>query len=305
MPIRINEEMPVVSKLQAENIFAMPESRAATQDIRQLRLIIVNIMPDKQGTELKLLRLLSNSPLQAEVSFLRLESHAYKYIAGEYLQKYYKTFDELKGRYYDGMIITGAPIENLPFEEVDYWKELTEIMEWGKKHVTSTMHICWGAQAGLYYHYGVEKIPFERKLSGVYEHEVQRTTNELVRGFDDSFFVPHSRHTGNRREDMEKIPELEILAASRQAGVYLAASRDKSKVFVFGHPEYEVDTLGKEYFRDVGKGMNPTIPANYYPDNDPTREPKMKWKGHANLLFSNWLNYYVYQVTPYQFDEEK
>lgn len=304
MPIRINEEMPVVKKLEAENIFVMPESRAESQDIRQLRIVILNIMPEKEATELRLLRLLSNSPLQAEVTFLWLKTHRYRNTSVSYLKKYYKPFSQIQGQFFDGMIITGAPVENLPFEQVDYWEELARIMDWSKSHVTSTMHICWGAQAGLYYHYGIDKYALPKKLSGIYEHRLIKQT-ELTRGFDEVFLAPHSRYTGTRSENIRKTEGLEILAESEVAGVYLVVSENCRQVFVPGHPEYEVDTLASEYERDLKKGISPDIPENYFPENNPAEHPCMRWRSHANLLFSNWLNYYVYQRTPYEFEDER
>lgn len=304
MPIRIKETMPVVGKLQDENIFLMRLNRAEHQDIRQLQIAIINIMPNKESTELQLLRLLSNSPLQTDVTFIRLKSHNYKNTSVSYLKEFYKTFDEIKNRYFDGLIITGAPVENLPFEGVDYWDELCEIMEWSKKHVTSTMHICWASQAGLYYHYGIDKYRLDRKLSGIYKHTLQNQSEQLTRGFDDEFFAPHSRYTGVRAEDILKVGGLEILAKSDEAGVYIVLDRAHSFIFVNGHPEYEAGTLASEYERDLKKGIDPDIPVNYYPDDDPSKQPKAIWRGHANLLFSNWLNYYVYQETPYDIESK-
>jgi homoserine O-succinyltransferase len=304
MPVRINEEMPVVKKLEAENIFVMPEHRAESQDIRQLRIAIVNIMPEKEATELRLLRLLSNSPLQTEVTFVRLKTHQYRNTSASYLKKYYQPFFQIQGRFFDGMIITGAPVENLPFEEVDYWEELARIMEWSKSHVTSTMHICWGAQAGLYYHYGIKKYAMPRKLSGIYEHRLVMQT-ELTRGFDEVFCVPHSRYTGIHSEDIRKTAGLDILAEAEAAGAYLIVSADGRLIFVHGHPEYEIGTLASEYKRDLRKGISPEIPEHYFPEDNPAKTPCMRWRGHANLLFSNWLNYYVYQRTPYEFENEK
>ncbi|MEA4964543.1 MAG: homoserine O-succinyltransferase [Oscillospiraceae bacterium] len=304
MPIRVNEEMPVVKKLEEESIFVMPEHRAETQDIRQLQIVIVNIMPEKEASELRLLRLLSNSPLQTEVTFVRLSTHRYRNISASYLRQYYVPFAKVRERYFDGMIITGAPVENLPYEQVDYWDELAQIMEWSKTHVTSTMHICWGAQAGLYYHYGIKKYALPKKLSGIYDHRLVRQV-ELTRGFDDVFCVPHSRYTGVHTADVRRAAGLHILAESDAAGVYLAVSDDGRRVFVHGHPEYEAGTLAAEYKRDVKKGISPEIPEHYFPVDDPAKKPCMRWRGHANLLFSNWLNYYVYQVTPYEFAQKE
>lgn len=305
MPIRMNENMPVVKKLEKEHIFVMPESRAAHQDIRQLKIAIVNIMPEKESTELQLLRLLSNSPLQTEVTFVRLDSHRYKNISEKYLQSYYKAFSEVSEKFFDGLIITGAPVENLPFEQVDYWKELSDIMAWSCEHVTSSMYICWAAQAGLYYHYGIQKYRLEKKLSGIYLHNRMYEDEELTRGFDNQFFAPHSRYTGVHSKDIRKCRELNILAESPTAGAYLVLDKKNRRVFVNGHPEYSTDTLAKEYFRDLKKNVNPQIPANYFPNDDPQKPPVAKWRCHSNMLFSNWLNYYVYQVTPYNPFEDK
>lgn len=305
MPIRINENMPVVKKLEDEHIFVMPESRAVHQDIRQLHIAIVNIMPEKESAELQLLRLLSNSPLQTVVTFVRLDSHRYKNISEEYLQNYYKAFSEVSTQYFDGLIITGAPVETLPFEKVDYWRELADIMEWSREHVTSTIHICWAAQAGLYYHYGIQKYRFENKLSGIYEHKRLNEDEELTRGFDDVFLAPHSRYTGIYSEDIRKNTKLEILAESLAAGAYLILDKENKRIFVTGHPEYSADTLAKEYRRDIKKGISPVIPVNYFPNDNPENKPVFKWRSHSNLLFSNWLNYYVYQITPYDLFESK
>lgn len=303
MPIRVIEDMPVVRKLEAENIFVMPEKRAESQDIRHLQIAIVNIMPEKEATELRLLRLLSNSPLQTVVTFVSLSSHKYRNISAGYLKQYYQPFSQVRDRFFDGLIITGAPIENLRFEQVDYWEELTQIMEWSTTHVTSSMHICWGAQAGLYYHYDIEKYELSKKLSGVYEHRLVRQT-ELTRGFDGVFNVPHSRYTGVRADDVRRTDGLYILAESEAAGIYLVVSGDGRRVFVHGHPEYETFTLAGEYERDLRKGLKPDVPENYYPGDDPAVAPVMRWRAHANLLFSNWLNYYVYQRSPYEFTKE-
>lgn len=299
MPIRINEKMPVVEKLWNEHIFVMPEVRASHQDIRQLKIAIVNIMPEKESTELQLLRLLSNSPLQTEVTFIRLDSHHYKNISEEYLQNYYKAFSQINSGYFDGLIITGAPVENLPFEEVDYWHELCDIMEWSREHVTSTMYICWAAQAGLYYHYGIQKHRLESKLSGIYEHKRIFEDEELTRGFDDVFLAPHSRYTGVYTEDIRRCAQLKILAQSKEAGAYLVLDKENKRIFANGHPEYSAETLKKEYFRDLKKGISPDIPVGYFPDDDPKNEPVSRWRSHSSLLFSNWLNYYVYQITPF------
>ena len=299
MPIRIKGIMPAVKKLEEENIFVMTEKRAARQDIRQLQIAIVNIMPKKETTELQLLRLLSNTPLQTEVTFVSLETHKYKNVSKSYLDEFYKPFSKIKDKYFDGLIITGAPVENLKYEEVDYWKEISRIMEWSKTNVTSTLHICWAAQAGLYYHYGIEKYAFENKLSGIYLHKVMRKSAKLVRGFDDEFYAPHSRYTGVKTDDIKKVKSLEILAESEEAGAYIIFTKKGKQIFVNGHPEYEVGTLADEYIRDKTNGLNPALPKNYFPYDNPENKPVMKWRSHANMLFSNWLNYFVYQITPY------
>ena len=303
MPIKIPDKLPAVSQLESENIFVMTETVAARQDIRPLQLIFVNLMPKKITTETQILRYLSNSPLQVEVEFVHMKSHVSKNTAKEHLVKFYKTFDDVKHRKFDGMIITGAPVENLPFEEVDYWDELCEIMEWSKKHVTSTFHICWGAQAGLYYHYGIKKHPLEKKMFGVFEHGVNRTTSKLMRGFDSSFYVPHSRHTTVLREDIEKVDALEILSESEEAGVYIVFTKAGKQIFVTGHSEYDANTLHEEYMRDRKKGLDIDVPKNYYPGDDPANPPMMRWRSHASLLYANWLNYFVYQITPYNIEE--
>lgn len=302
MPIIIDKSMPVVKKLVSENIFVMTEHRAIRQDIRPLRIAIINIMPMKQATELQILRLLSNTPLQVAVTFLRLETHKYKNVSKSYLNEHYKLFSEIKDKRFDGLIITGAPVENLEYEQVDYWDELCEIMEWSKTNVTSTLHICWAAQAGLYYHYGIPKYTLEKKLSGIYKHKVKRKSAKLVRGFDDEFYAPHSRYTGIHTEDIRKVKKLEILAESNEAGAYIIFTKKGKQIFVNGHPEYEMYTLAKEYERDVKRNLNPDIPKNYFKDNDPNNNPVMKWRSHGNMLFSNWLNYFVYQITPYDID---
>ena len=303
MPIKIPDKLPAVSQLESENVFVMTETVAARQDIRPLQLMFVNLMPKKIATETQILRYLSNSPLQVEVEFVHMKSHESKHTSKEHLVAFYKTFDDVKRRKFDGMIITGAPVENLPFEEVDYWDELCAIMEWSKTHVTSTFHICWGAQAGLYYHYGVEKRPLEKKMFGVFEHGVNRTTSKLMRGFDSSFYVPHSRHTTVLREDIEKVPELEILSESDEAGVYIVFTKAGKQIFVTGHSEYDAATLDEEYRRDKDKGLAIDLPKNYYPDDDDTKPPMMRWRSHASLLYANWLNYFVYQITPYNIEE--
>ena len=299
MPINIPNDLPAWETLEKENIFIMSENRAATQDIRPLRILILNLMPKKIDTERQLLRMLSNTPLQVDVELLQTATHASKNTSAEHLLKFYKVFDEIKEEYFDGMIITGAPVEHLEFEEVSYWEELCQIMEWSKSHVHSTLHICWGAQAGLYYHYGIPKHDLDKKLFGVFPHQADYKRAILLRGFDDTFYAPHSRHTTVLREDIEKCPELRILASSREAGVYAVMTKHGKQIFVMGHGEYDPDTLDREYRRDKALGLPIAVPANYYPDDDDTREPLVTWRGHANLLFSNWLNYFVYQTTPY------
>ncbi len=305
MPIKIPDKLPATKQLNKENIFVMTETRAVHQDIRPLKIVIVNLMPTKITTETQLLRLLSNSPLQAEIDFLQMNSHQSKNTSTEHLEAFYKTFDQIKNSRYDGMIITGAPVENMDFEKVDYWDELVEIMDWSTTHVTSTFHICWAAQAGLYYHYGVPKYPLESKCSGIFKHQVSRPTAKLVRGFDNEFYAPHSRHTEVRAEDIKKVKDLEILAESEEAGVYIVFTKGGRRIFVMGHSEYDANTLRDEYFRDVDKGMNPEVPKHYFPNDNPRRRPVVKWRSHANLLFSNWLNYFVYQITPYDIDTIK
>ena len=299
MPIQIPNNLPAASILQDENIFVMSENRAITQDIRPLEIVVLNLMPTKIVTETQLSRLLGNTPLQVRLELMHTKTHIAKNTAQEHLLTFYKTFDELKDRKFDGMVITGAPVENLPFEEVDYWQELCEIMEWSKTHVHSTFHICWGAQAGLYYHYGVDKHPLEEKLFGVFEHTRDYPRSILLRGFDDVFWAPHSRHTTVFREEIEAVSELKILASSEDAGVYAIMSKRGRHIFVTGHSEYDPDTLEKEYLRDKNAGLPIAVPRNYYPNDDDTQAPIVRWRGHANLLFSNWLNYFVYQTTPY------
>ena len=305
MPIKIADQLPATKQLTKENIFVMTEKRAAKQDIRPLKIAIVNLMPEKIKTETQLLRLLSNSPLQVEVDLIQMSTHVSKTTSVEHLSTFYKEFNDIKNSKFDGMIITGAPVENIEFENVDYWQELTEIMEWSKTHVTSTMHICWAAQAGLYYHYGIPKYPLAEKCSGVFSHRVRRDTAKLVRGFDNVFYAPHSRHTQVLSEDIENVSDLEILADSPEAGVYIVTTKKGRQIFVTGHSEYDADTLKNEYFRDLEKGMNPKIPANYFTNDDPEKKPVVKWRSHAHLLFSNWLNYFVYQITPYNIDDIK
>ena len=299
MPIKIPNELPAVEILTKENIFIMDEHRAIRQDIRELKIVILNLMPIKQVTETQLLRLLGNTPLQIEITLLHPKTHVSKNTSQDYLLTFYKTFDEIKDEKFDGMIITGAPIEHLPFEEVTYWEELTQIMEWSKIHVTSTFHICWGAQAGLYYHYGIPKYTLPEKMFGIFPHTLENPQVKLLRGFDDQFYVPQSRHTEVRREDIEKVYQLDLLSTSEEAGVYLVISKDRKQIFVTGHSEYDPLTLKEEYERDRKKGLDIQIPKHYFPQDDPTKYPVVRWRGHANLLFSNWLNYYVYQETPY------
>lgn len=304
MPIKVQKDLPARAVLEAENIFIMDEDRALSQDIRPLEILILNLMPIKEETETQLLRALSNTPLQVDCTFLMMSSHVSKNTSASHLNKFYVGFEEVRRRRFDGMIITGAPVENLEFEEVNYWEELSAIMEWSKSHVTSTLHICWGAQAGLYYHYGIPKHRREKKLSGIYSHKVLERKAPLVRSLNDYFLAPHSRYTEVRREDIEKHPELVILAESSEAGVFLVMSRDGRQVFVQGHPEYDRMTLNNEYHRDLGKGLNPELPCNYYENNDPFSVPPLMWRNAANTLYTNWLNYYVYQVTPYLLGNE-
>ncbi len=305
MPIKIPNRLPAVKRLESENIFVMTETRAVKQDIRPLRLMFVNLMPTKVATETQILRYLSNTPLQIEIDLVHMNSHESKNTSKEHLLTFYKTFEDVKHKKFDGMIITGAPVENMEFEDVDYWDELCEIMEWSKKNVTSTFHICWGAQAGLYYHYGIKKHPLDKKMFGVFEHSVNRTTSKLMRGFDNSFYVPHSRHTTVLREDIEKVKQLEILSESDEAGVYIVFTKAGKQIFVTGHSEYDATTLHDEYVRDLEKGLDIEMPKNYYPNDDMTKPPMMRWRSHASLLYSNWLNYFVYQITPYNIDEIK
>ncbi len=300
MPIKVRDNLPAKKILLDENIFVMDESRAFHQDIRPLKIIVLNLMPLKLETEVQILRLLGNSPLQIDISFMHMESHISKNTSAEYLDLFYNVFDDVKNKKFDGMIITGAPVEQLEFEDVTYWDELTQIMEWSKTNVTSTFHICWGAQAGLYYHYGVKKYPLNKKIFGVFPHRRIYQHIDLLRGFDDIFYVPHSRHTEVRREDIEKIDELIILSESEEAGVYIVSSTDGKQIFVMGHSEYNRETLKNEYERDKAKGIDIELPKNYFKNNDPNEEPIANWKAHSSLLYTNWLNYYVYQTTPYQ-----
>ena len=299
MPIKIPNELPAVDILKQENIFVMSEIRAITQDIRPLKILVLNLMPTKIETETQLARLLGNTPLQIEMELIHTESYKSKNVSEEHLFTFYKTFAEIKHNKYDGMIITGAPVEMLEFEEVEYWNELCQIMEWTKTHVHSTFHICWGAQAAMYYHYGVKKRILPQKLSGVYEHTVDYKQSMVMRGFDDKFMAPHSRHTTMDREDIEAVEGLKILATSKEAGVYAVKNESGSMFFVFGHSEYDANTLQKEYIRDKNAGLNPNVPVNYFPNDDDTKEPVVTWRAHANLLFSNWMDYHVYQTTPF------
>lgn len=300
MPVKIPDHLPAKEILQNENIFVMDESRAYHQDIRPLRIALLNLMPTKETTETQILRLLANNPLQIEFVLLHPKTHTSKNTSQEHLAAFYKTFDDVKEEQFDGLIITGAPVEQMEFEEVNYWEELVQIMKWSKEHVTSTLHICWAAQAGLYHHYQVPKYPLSEKMFGVFPHTCTQSHVKLMRGFDEVFFVPQSRHTEVRKEDIERVAELEVLSESEEAGVYIAASKDGKQIFVTGHSEYDAYTLKWEYDRDVAKGLDVALPKNYFPNDDPARTPLNLWRSHANLLFSNWLNYYVYQETPYE-----
>ena len=310
MPIKIQSDLPAKAELEEENIFVMDENRAISQNIRPLEIIVLNLMPIKQDTELQLLRGLSNTPLQIDVTFLQMSSHVSKNTSASHIKKFYQTFEEIKNNNYDGMIITGAPVEKLEFEEVNYWDELITVMEWSKKHVTSTIHICWGAQAGLYYHYGIKKELLPKKLSGVYKHRVMNRKEPLVRGFDDVFMAPHSRYTQASRQQILDNPRLKRYAStavisydSDEAGIYIVLGDGGKEIFVMGHPEYDRLTLDQEYKRDIDKGIEPDLPVNYYPDDDCNRKPLLSWRSHANNLYTNWLNYYVYQITPYDLNE--
>lgn len=299
MPIKIPNQLPATKTLNSENIFVMTENRAQTQDVRPLKIVILNLMPTKVVTETQLARLIGNTPLQVEMELMQTSSYRAKNTSEEHMLAFYKNFDELKHERFDGMIITGAPVENLPFEEVEYWDELTEIMEWSKTHVYSTFHICWGAQAGLYYHYGIKKHPLPEKLFGIFPHKVDYKRSILFRGFDDVFMVPQSRHTTILREDIETVPNLKILSSSDEAGVYVVMTKKGRQIFVTGHSEYDGDTLKNEYLRDKAAGLPIAIPKNYFPGDDDSKEPVVTWRSAANLLYSNWLNYFVYQTTPY------
>ena len=303
MPIKIPNNLPAVNILAKENIFVMNETRALSQDIRPLRFVIVNLMPTKIETETQLLRLLSNTPLQMEITLLKMNSYISKNISEEHMKNFYKTFDDIKNEKFDGLIITGAPVETLEFEKVDYWKELTEILKWSNKHVFSTLYICWGAQAALYYHYGIKKYPLKEKLFGIYPLKLNDSSIALFRGFDEIFYIPQSRHTEVKEEDINKIEELEILAKSPEAGVSIVRTKDKRKIFVTGHMEYDRMTLANEYNRDIKLGKKIEVPFNYYPENNPEKIPLFTWRGHANLFFINWVNHHVYQETPYDLNE--
>ena len=304
MPIKVPSALPAVQTLENENIFIMEESRALHQDIRPLKVAVFNLMPTKITTETQLIRLLSNTPLQVELTLLKTAMHTPKHTSAEHMNAFYKTFDEIRDKKFDGLVITGAPVEDIDFEDVDYWPEMKAVMEWSKTHVFSTLHICWAAQAGLYHHFGVPKYPLPKKLSGIYEHRVLEPKRPLMRGFDEVFLAPQSRHTEVRAEDIKKHSELIILADSLKAGVYIVATEDARMYFITGHSEYDFDTLDAEYRRDKGKGLNPEIPYNYYPDDDPNRRPPNRWRGHAHLLFSNWLGN-VYQKTPFNLEDLK
>lgn len=305
MPIRIPNDLPAVKALEKENIFVMTERRAITQDIRPLKILLLNLMPKKIETETQISRLLGNSPLQVDLELIHTKSHFSRNTPAEHLITFYKTFDDVKDRTFDGLIITGAPVENMPFEEVEYWDELCEIMEWSKTHVHSTFHICWGAQAGLYYHYGIDKVALPRKISGVFEHKLDYKQSMLLRGFDDRFYVPQSRFTTIRTEDVKAVKELKILASSKETGIYAISAKKGRQFFITGHSEYDADTLKNEYIHDTAAGLPVDVPKNYFPGDDPTKPPIVRWRAHANLLYTNWLNYFVYQSTPYDITEIK
>lgn len=305
MPVNVPDNLPAINVLKDENIFVMPEALAIHQDIRPLKLLILNLMPMKIPTEVHLLRMLSNSPLQVEVSFLNIKNHISRNTPYEHLSTFYKNIDHIYDQKFDGMIITGAPVEHLNFEDVDYWEEIKEIFEWTTHHVTSTFYICWAAQAGLYYHFGIPKYPVDKKVFGVFPHQVNDANIPLVRGFDDLFLAPHSRNTEIRKTDILKVKELSIVSESEEAGIYIVMTNGGKQIFVTGHSEYEVNTLQQEYERDIAKGLPIDIPKNYFPNDDPLKSPRSLWKSHASLLYANWLNYYVYQATPYQLDDIK
>lgn len=303
MPIRISQDLPAYQILQNENIFVMTHDRAEQQDIRPLKILILNIMPKKIETETQILRLLSNTPLQVDIELMHVASHVSKNTSLSHLETFYTTFGEIKDKHYDGMIITGAPVEHLPYEQVDYWDEICQIMEWSKTHVFSTLHICWAAQAGLYYHFDIPKYPLAQKMFGIFPHVVEVEHSLLLKGFDECFYVPHSRNTEVRRADIEQVSQLEILTSSPMSGVHIVANKNGRQYFITGHSEYDRDTIAQEYFRDRDKGIDIQIPYHYFPEDDPTRTPRVTWRCHANLMFSNWLNYCVYQRTPYNLDE--
>lgn len=305
MPVRVPSSLPAVEALKNENIFVIDEQRASKQDIRPLRIAILNLMPLKIMTETDLLRLISNTPLQIELDFLEVDGHVSKNTPREHIDTFYKKFEDIRQNNYDGFIVTGAPVEKVDFEDVDYWPQLQEIFQWASKHVTSTLYICWAALAGLYHHYGIEKYVLPQKISGVFHHNISDSGNPIFRGFDDEFFVPHSRHSEVRKEDILKVPELKIISESDQSGVYIVMARNGREFFITGHSEYSPMTLDSEYRRDLEKGLNPHIPDNYYIDNNPSNPPIVKWRSHANLLFTNWLNYFVYQETPYDIRDIK
>ncbi len=305
MPIKISDSLPAKRTLESENIFVMPQTRAMKQDIRPLKILIVNLMPKKIETETQILRLLSNSSLQVDIELLQTATHTSKNTPQEHLLAFYKTFEDVKDQKFDGMIITGAPVEQMPFESVDYWNELCEIIEWSKTNVYATLYICWGAQAGLYYHYGIEKHELNKKCFGIYKHKVLDPTHPLLRGFDEYFYVPHSRHTALDDEQLAACDDLKLLAVSENAGPYIIASKTHRRFFVTGHSEYDRNTLAHEYYRDIQKGLDIDVPKNYFPNDDPKRTPPFIWRSHANLLFSNWLNYFVYQQTPYDINSIK
>ncbi len=303
MPIKIPYDLPAYKTLVNENIFVMSNDRAEHQDIRPLKIVILNLMPKKIETETQIMRLLSNTPLQVDIELLQVSSHVSKNTPLSHMSAFYKTFDEIKDNRYDGMIITGAPIEHLEYEKVDYWEELCQIMDWSVNHVFSVLHICWGAQAGLYHHFNIPKYQLPKKMFGIFSHNIEKINEPLLKGFDEGFFVPHSRHTEIRREDIEKNNQLQILTSSDISGIHIVANKNGRQYFITGHSEYDRDTIAQEYFRDVEKGLDIEIPYNYFPDDNPSKEPVFKWRCHANLMFSNWLNYCVYQSTPYNLEE--
>jgi homoserine O-succinyltransferase len=305
MPIKVQSNLPAIKILEEENIFVMSEERALSQDIRPLKIVILNLMPTKIETETQLMRLLGNSPLQVDIELLQMATHKSKHTPRRHLTTFYKTFDEIKNQRFDGMIVTGAPVELMDFEDVDYWEELCEILDWAKTNVYSTFHICWGAQAGLYHRYGVRKFEFEEKLSGVFEHIILNPFHPILRGFDDTFKIPHSRYTGVVEKDIDKHPKLEILAKSDEAGVAIVCSKNGREFYILGHAEYDRDTLAREYFRDINKGLEIKVPKHYFPDDNPCASPPMSWKSYASLIYTNWLNYYVYQQTPYDLEDLK